>query len=36
VMARAHFLSDVVLAAGLGWAVAAVLVRRWPIQEPRT
>lgn len=36
VMARAHFLSDVVLAAGLGWAVAAVLVRRWPIQEPST
>lgn len=28
VLARAHFLSDVVLAAGLGWVVAAVL-RRW-------
>lgn len=29
VMARAHFLSDVVLAAGLGWVVAFVLTRRW-------
>ena len=29
VMARAHFLSDVVLAAGLGWLVAFALARRW-------
>jgi membrane-associated phospholipid phosphatase len=29
VMARAHFLSDVVLAAGLGWLVAFALTRRW-------
>lgn len=29
VMAHAHFVSDVVLAAGLGWFVAFVLVRRW-------
>ncbi len=34
VMARAHFLSDVVLAAGLGWLVAFVLTRRWsPAEE---
>lgn len=30
VLARAHFLSDVVLAAGLGWVVAYVMTRRWP------
>lgn len=29
VMARAHFLSDVVLAGGLGWLVAFALTRRW-------
>jgi len=33
VMARTHFLSDVVLAAGLGWVVAAVMVRQWPTRE---
>lgn len=32
VLARAHFLSDVVLAAGLGWVVAYVLTRRWPAE----
>jgi membrane-associated phospholipid phosphatase len=30
VLARAHFVSDVVLAAGLGWVVAWLLARRWP------
>ena len=30
VLARAHFVSDVVLAAGLGWIVAWALARRWP------
>jgi membrane-associated phospholipid phosphatase len=29
VMARAHFFSDVVLAAGLGWVVAFALAQRW-------
>lgn len=29
VMARAHFVSDVTLAAGLGWIVAFGLTRRW-------
>lgn len=29
VMARAHFVSDVALAAGLGWLVAFALTRRW-------
>jgi len=29
VMSRAHFLSDVTLAAGLGWLVAWSLARRW-------
>lgn len=34
VLARAHFLSDVVLAAGLGWIVAFVLTRRWsPVND---
>lgn len=33
VLARAHFLSDVVLAAGLGWLVAFVLARRWSPDE---
>jgi len=33
VLARAHFLSDVVLAAGLGWVVAFALARRWPPGE---
>ena len=32
ILARAHFLSDVVLAAGLGWVVAFALDRRWPAQ----
>lgn len=36
VMARAHFVSDVVLAAGLGWIVAFVLARRWPVDEVPT
>jgi membrane-associated phospholipid phosphatase len=30
-LARAHFVSDVVFAAGLGWLAASVLVRRWPV-----
>ncbi len=30
VLARAHFVSDVVLAAGLGWLTAWLLARRWP------
>lgn len=30
VLARAHFLSDVVMAAGMGWIVAFALTRRWP------
>ena len=34
VLARAHFLSDVVLAAGLGWIVAFVLARRWSPEAP--
>ena len=29
VLHRAHFLSDVVLAAGAGWLVAALIARRW-------
>lgn len=29
VMARAHYVSDVALAAGLGWLVAFALTRRW-------
>lgn len=33
VMARAHFLSDVVLAAGLGWIVAFALAQRWSTTE---
>lgn len=32
VMARAHFLSDTVMAAGLGWIVAFALTRRWAVQ----
>jgi membrane-associated phospholipid phosphatase len=30
-LTRAHFVSDVVFAAGLGWLVAWLLARRWPI-----
>jgi membrane-associated phospholipid phosphatase len=30
VLTHAHFLSDVVMAAGLGWVVAYVMTRRWP------
>jgi len=30
-LARAHFVSDVVFAAGLGWLAAWVLARRWPV-----
>jgi membrane-associated phospholipid phosphatase len=30
VLARAHFVSDVVLGAGLGWLVAWGVSRRWP------
>ena len=30
VLARAHFVSDIVLAAGIGWIVAFLLARRWP------
>lgn len=33
VMARAHFLSDTVMAAGLGWIVAFALTRRWAVHE---
>ena len=33
VMARAHFLSDTVMAAGLGWIVAFALTRRWAVRE---
>lgn len=34
VMARAHFVSDVVLAAGCGWIVAFLLAKRWsPVTE---
>lgn len=34
VMARAHFVSDVVLAAGCGWIVAFQLAKRWsPVTE---
>jgi membrane-associated phospholipid phosphatase len=34
VMARAHFVSDVVLAAGCGWIVAFMLAKRWsPVTE---
>ncbi len=32
VLARAHFVSDVVLAAGLGWVVAFLLAKRWSSQ----
>jgi membrane-associated phospholipid phosphatase len=32
VLAHAHFLSDVVMAAGLGWVVAFALARRWPVE----
>ena len=36
VLARAHFVSDVLFAAGLGWLVAWLLTRRWPVssEEP--
>lgn len=30
VLARAHFVSDVVLGAGAGWLVAWAIARRWP------
>lgn len=30
VLARAHFVSDVVLGAGMGWLVAWAVARRWP------
>lgn len=33
VLAHAHFLSDVVMAAGLGWVVAFALTRRWPATQ---
>ncbi len=33
ILARAHFLSDTVLAAGLGWIVAFALARRWPVHD---
>jgi membrane-associated phospholipid phosphatase len=32
-LARAHFASDVVLGAGVGWLVAYGLSRRWPVNE---
>jgi membrane-associated phospholipid phosphatase len=31
ILARAHFVSDVVFAAGLGWLAAWLLARRWPV-----
>lgn len=34
VLARAHFVSDVVLGAGLGWLVAWGVSRRWPADTP--
>jgi len=34
VFARAHFVSDVVLAAGIGWLVSWALWRRWAPSEP--
>lgn len=34
VLARAHFVSDVVLGAGLGWLVAWGVSRRWPPGAP--
>jgi membrane-associated phospholipid phosphatase len=34
VFARAHFVSDVVLAAGIGWLVSWALWRRWAPREP--
>lgn len=33
IFARAHFVSDVVLAAGLGWLVAWALARKWDPQQ---
>ena len=36
VMARAHFVSDVTLAAGLGWLVAFALTRRWSVTDAAT
>lgn len=33
VLHRAHFLSDVVLAAGMGWLVVALIARRWGTAE---
>ena len=33
VLARAHFVSDVLFAAGLGWLVAWLLTRRWPVRS---
>lgn len=34
VAARAHFVSDVVFAAGLGWLVGWLLARRWRPDQP--
>lgn len=31
VLAGAHFLSDVVMAAGIGWLTAWLLTRKWPV-----
>lgn len=36
VMARGHFVSDVVLAAGAGWLVSWAITRRWPPRGDRT
>jgi len=33
ILARAHFVSDVVFSAGLGWLVAWLLTRRWSVSE---
>ena len=33
-LAGAHFLSDVVMAAGIGWVAAALLVQRFPVESP--
>jgi membrane-associated phospholipid phosphatase len=33
VLHRAHFLSDVILAAGMSWLVVALIARRWGPSE---
>ena len=36
VLAHAHFLSDTVMAAGMGWIVAFALTRRWSVSGDAT